>query len=567
MFGPARRVTAFGTIVYPDRTTTSGEPFSPGAPDFGVAVVELESGTVVRLTANFYVGHHRKQSGIELHGDTGSVFLSSWQEFDATVELAPFGGSYEAGARRERVPRHRLGTGARRPERRDRDRPAAPRHRRSRSAHRRDPRRDRSVGHRGSGRRGDVVVPSARTAPQAVAPDLGSRRGDARARPERDLRLADRPRLRELRRRRLGAGVLRPGHPARGGAADHGRRLGARDHDVRHRRRLRRRTERDVDRRVARDEGLGGARHDRHRDEDVQPDGGRRGSRAVAAAGSGGRSRRASQRLGLERIPLYMAHAPDPDTPIEETLAAFDELVRAGTVGAVGASNFTAEQLAEAVEISELEGLTRFEWVQNSFSLLERSDAETVFPVCREHGLGYEAFGPLAGGWLAGRYRRGEAYPEGSRMTQRPDGYRQLRERRRVRCARGLRARSARSRRLDGGTRARLAARRTGGHELSSSDRPARSSSSRFAKHSRSSSRQTSTRIWEACSRDRPERARGPRAPRHGVVHRGDDRGAGVARARRALQPAPLDRATRRSRHAARPHARVSRRLPRPPTR
>jgi predicted dehydrogenase len=95
MFGPARRVTAFGTVVYPDRITTSGEPFSPGAPDFGVAVIELESGTVVRLTANFYVGHHSKQSGIELHGDTGSIFLSSWQEFDASVELAPWGGSYE----------------------------------------------------------------------------------------------------------------------------------------------------------------------------------------------------------------------------------------------------------------------------------------------------------------------------------------------------------------------------------------------------------------------------------------------------------------------------------------
>jgi aryl-alcohol dehydrogenase-like predicted oxidoreductase len=105
-------------------------------------------------------------------------------------------------------------------------------------------------------------------------------------------------------------------------------------------------------------------------------------------------------------------------------LSAFDELARAGTVGAVGASNYSAEQLAEAVEISELEGLTRYEWVQNSFSLLDRDDAETVFPVCHEHGLGYEAFGPLAGGWLAGRYRRGQSYPEGSRMTQRPDGYR-----------------------------------------------------------------------------------------------------------------------------------------------
>ena len=129
------------------------------------------------------------------------------------------------------------------------------------------------------------------------------------------------------------------------------------------------------------------------------------------------------QRLGLERLPLYLAHSFDPDVQQEETLRAFDELVRAGKVGAVGASNFTAEQLAEAVEISELEGLARYEWVQNSFSLLDDGDAETVFPVCHEHGLGYEAFGPLAGGWLSGKYRRGEEYPEGSRMTQRPDSY------------------------------------------------------------------------------------------------------------------------------------------------
>jgi aryl-alcohol dehydrogenase-like predicted oxidoreductase len=129
------------------------------------------------------------------------------------------------------------------------------------------------------------------------------------------------------------------------------------------------------------------------------------------------------ERLGVERVALYLAHSFDPDIPQEETLRAFDELVRAGKVGAVGASNFTAEQLAEAVELSELEGLTRYEWVQNSFSLLERDDTETVFPVCREHGLGYEAFGPLAGGWLTGKYRRGEAFPEGSRMTQRPDSY------------------------------------------------------------------------------------------------------------------------------------------------
>jgi len=129
------------------------------------------------------------------------------------------------------------------------------------------------------------------------------------------------------------------------------------------------------------------------------------------------------RRLGVERLPLYLAHDFDPDTPHEETLAVFDELIRAGKVGAVGASNFTAEQLAEAVEISELEGLARYEWVQNSFSLLERADVESVFAVCHEHGLGYEAFGPLAGGWLSGKYRRGQPYPEGSRMTQRPESY------------------------------------------------------------------------------------------------------------------------------------------------
>lgn len=128
------------------------------------------------------------------------------------------------------------------------------------------------------------------------------------------------------------------------------------------------------------------------------------------------------ERLGVERIALYLAHDFDPDVPQEETLGAFDELVTRGTVGAVGASNFTAEQLAEAIELSALEGVTRYEWVQNGFSLLERDDRETVFPLCHEHGLGYTPFSPLAGGWLTGKYRRGEPLPAGSRMTLRPEG-------------------------------------------------------------------------------------------------------------------------------------------------
>ncbi len=128
------------------------------------------------------------------------------------------------------------------------------------------------------------------------------------------------------------------------------------------------------------------------------------------------------ERLGVDRIPLYLAHDFDPDVPQEETLLAFDELVRAGTIGAAGASNFTAEQLAEALELSALEGLTRYEWVQNRFSLLEQRDRETMVPLCHEHGIGYTPFSPLAGGWLTGKYRRDEELPPGSRMTLRPEG-------------------------------------------------------------------------------------------------------------------------------------------------
>ena len=132
-------------------------------------------------------------------------------------------------------------------------------------------------------------------------------------------------------------------------------------------------------------------------------------------------------RLGVERVALYLTHEPSPDTPLEETLQVLDELVGAGKVGAVGASNVTGEQLAEALELSELEGLTAYGWVQNSYSLLERAVEEDVFPVCREHGLGFTPFSPLCGGWLTGKYRRDEELPAGSRMTLRPGPYEHLR--------------------------------------------------------------------------------------------------------------------------------------------
>jgi predicted dehydrogenase len=96
MFGPARRVTAYGTILQPDRVTQEGHPFRVDTPDLVVAAVELASGPLIRLTTNFYVGSHGKQRGIEFHGDAGSLYLSDWQNFDAGVEVAAFGQSYQS---------------------------------------------------------------------------------------------------------------------------------------------------------------------------------------------------------------------------------------------------------------------------------------------------------------------------------------------------------------------------------------------------------------------------------------------------------------------------------------
>ena len=95
VFGPARKVVAYGRVLFPDRVTQEGTPFHIETPDFIVAAVELENGPLVRLTTNFYVGHHGKQSGIEFHGDLGSLYISSWQGFDAAVEFSEFGGQYE----------------------------------------------------------------------------------------------------------------------------------------------------------------------------------------------------------------------------------------------------------------------------------------------------------------------------------------------------------------------------------------------------------------------------------------------------------------------------------------
>jgi aryl-alcohol dehydrogenase-like predicted oxidoreductase len=131
-------------------------------------------------------------------------------------------------------------------------------------------------------------------------------------------------------------------------------------------------------------------------------------------------------RLQTDRLDLYLIHEPDPETPLDETLQALDDVVRAGKVIYVGASNIEAWRLARGLWISDKAGWCRFDWVQNSFSLLDRAPERELFPLCADQRVGFTAFSPLAGGWLAGRYRAAEAYPEGSRMTLRPEPYRHL---------------------------------------------------------------------------------------------------------------------------------------------
>jgi aryl-alcohol dehydrogenase-like predicted oxidoreductase len=123
------------------------------------------------------------------------------------------------------------------------------------------------------------------------------------------------------------------------------------------------------------------------------------------------------ERLGAERVELYLAHELDPDVPLPETVAALERLRAAGAIGAYGVSNFDAAALAQATEAGAPA------CVQNSFSLLDRADEDGVLSLCAERGVAYAAFGPLAGGWLTGKYRRGHEFPAGSRMTQRPEPY------------------------------------------------------------------------------------------------------------------------------------------------
>jgi aryl-alcohol dehydrogenase-like predicted oxidoreductase len=143
------------------------------------------------------------------------------------------------------------------------------------------------------------------------------------------------------------------------------------------------------------------------------PDRGARGSRGYILRAVEGSLRR----LGTDYIDLYQIHTPDPETPIDETLAALDDLVRSGKVRYLGNSNFSGWEIADADWTARTSGRTPFISAQNQYSLLHREVEDEIVPACERFGLGFLPFFPLDSGLLTGKYRRGEKAPEGTRLA------------------------------------------------------------------------------------------------------------------------------------------------------
>jgi aryl-alcohol dehydrogenase-like predicted oxidoreductase len=134
-------------------------------------------------------------------------------------------------------------------------------------------------------------------------------------------------------------------------------------------------------------------------------------------------------RLDTDYIDLYQMHFPDPNTPLEETCRALDDLVTSGKVRYIGNSNFAGWQIASAAWIQKTEHLAPFISAQNEYSLLDRRIEQEVVPAAEHYGLGILPFFPLASGLLTGKYRRGAPPPEGARLSQGPMAERTLTDR------------------------------------------------------------------------------------------------------------------------------------------
>ena len=121
-------------------------------------------------------------------------------------------------------------------------------------------------------------------------------------------------------------------------------------------------------------------------------------------------------RLKTDYVDLYQIHCFDLSTPLEETLSALDDLVRAGKIRYVGASNYTASQLEKALMLSEIHQWESFSALQAEYSLIVRSTEWEILPLCKEEGVGFLAWSPVAGGWLTGKYGRNQPPPSNSRV-------------------------------------------------------------------------------------------------------------------------------------------------------
>jgi aryl-alcohol dehydrogenase (NADP+) len=123
------------------------------------------------------------------------------------------------------------------------------------------------------------------------------------------------------------------------------------------------------------------------------------------------------RRLGTDYVDLYQIHHPDPQTPMEETLRALDDVVRAGKARYVGCSNYHAYQVARALGRSEATGVARFDSVQPRYNLLFRQIERELLPLCQEEGVGVIPYNPMAGGFLSGKHRRDAGPTAGTRFT------------------------------------------------------------------------------------------------------------------------------------------------------
>ncbi|MGB3209078.1 MAG: aldo/keto reductase [Desulforhopalus sp.] len=125
------------------------------------------------------------------------------------------------------------------------------------------------------------------------------------------------------------------------------------------------------------------------------------------------------KRLQIDYLDLFYIHVPDPETPIIETLSTLNNLINEGKIRVIGASNIDLDYLQNSLKISRDNSLAEYKVVQNSYSIINRSDEDSLIPFCKDNNILYVGYGPLAGGLLTGKYKKNTIYPQNSRLQLR----------------------------------------------------------------------------------------------------------------------------------------------------